>query len=157
LALGTAAFLAIPFFHSTDAGNSRARFFERQIQFRLLKDMLLAEPSVTSVGPDNVREFWFFDGRWSSPRRPGLFLSREEMLKAVDLSPRRYDAYLDLLKTVGGYRAVRSGPGLHGRVAVQMFAPAKEAPSRVVYDPALGASKRSTSLGGGWFLETDPG
>ena len=78
------------------------------------------------------------------------------MLKAVDLSPRRYDSYLDLLKAVGGYRAIRSGAGSHSRVAVQLFALVKEVPSRMVYDPSLISSKRSISLGGGWFLELDP-
>lgn len=151
--LGAAVLIMRPFF--APSGDLSARFTERRAQFEQLRDMLLAEPSVTSVGPDNVREYWLFDGRWSSPRHPGKFLSRADVLEAVALPPSRYEAYLDLLKSVGGYRAAQSGGG--ARVAIHLFPSSKaegEA-SRVVYSPGAAVPKRAQPLGDGWYLETD--
>ncbi len=156
--LGAGALL-VPSFRSKGDPDARARFAAHRVQFQLLRDMLLNEPSVTSVGADNVREFWLFDGRWSSPRRPGDFLSRAEMLEAVDLAPRRYETYLDLLKTVGAYRAVRSGSSKNRRVVVHLLPSSKtDSPApRVVYN-AKGETPpgaRAVPLEEGWSLEFD--
>jgi hypothetical protein len=155
--LAAAVLVARPFLSRSpqDAG---LRFAERHSQFRLLKDMLLAEPSVASVGVDNVREYWLFDGRWSSPRRPGQALSRADMLETVALSPSRYDAYLDLLKSVGAYRAVRTGTDPKAKVIVYLLPGPRGAGDRLVHDPSPAArGARRTGLGDGWFLEPGAG
>lgn len=156
LVLGAAFLIARPFF-APGAADAGTRFTRHQVQFQLIKDMLLAEPAVTSVGADNVREYWLFDGRWSSPRRPGKFLSRADMLEAVALTPARYDAYLDLLKTVGAYRAAQSGAGDGRRVTIHLLPSSKNdgETARLVYSPGAVAPKRAQPLGGDWYLETE--
>jgi hypothetical protein len=159
-AFAGAGTLLLPSFRSSPGDpDARARFAAHRVQFQLIRDMLLNEPSVTSVGDDNVREYWLFDGRWSSPRRPGESLTRSEMLKAVDLSPKRYESYLDLLKSVGAYRAVRSGAAKNKRVVIHLLPTSKtDGPApRVVYN-AKGETPpgaRATPLEDGWALEFD--
>src|SRR5262245_10544674 len=80
LVLGVVALLSRPLWQPSAGGDLAALFARQRPRFELLKDMLLAEPLATSVGADNVREYWLFDGRWSSPRRPGRYLSRADML-----------------------------------------------------------------------------
>lgn len=158
LVLGVAVLLGRPLFMPPGGGDAAARFASQHPRFNLIKDMLLAEPTVTSVGADNVREYWLFDGRWSSPRLPGRFLSRADMLEAVGLAPVRYEAYLDILKSLGAFRAARSGSGPAGRVTVHMLPSSKgEASStRVVHVPAgATVSRHSVPLGEGWYIETD--
>jgi hypothetical protein len=153
-----AGVVLLPSFRAKGDPDARARFSAHRAQFQLLKDMMLNEPSVTSVGPDNVREFWFFDRRWSSPRQPGRSMNRAEMLEAAGLAPERYDAYLELLKSVGGYRAVRSGAARSRRVTIHIF-PSKETggPSAQVVWNAASAKPSVTGepLGDGWSLEFD--
>jgi hypothetical protein len=156
LVLGAGVLLVRPFLKPAPLGDLTARFSMHRSQFQLLSDMLVAEPSVTSVGADNVREYWLFDGRWSSPRTPGRFLSRSQMLEQVGMPPARYEAYLDLLKSLGAYRAVRSSAptGRAPRIILHML-PSADGPSpRLVHDPARPPAA-GTPLGDGWYAEAE--
>jgi hypothetical protein len=83
---------------------------------------MAVEPSLDSVGVDNVEDFWFFDGRWTASGNRFLAYTRAEMLEAVGLSPARYHAYLDLLGKVHAYRVVRqSARGVPLRGSIFLF------------------------------------
>jgi hypothetical protein len=154
--LAAVVLVARPFLESSGVADASSRFVSSRGQFRLIKDMLLSEPTLTSVGIDNVREYWLFDGRWSSPRAPGRFLTRDGMLTAVGLSSTRYDSYLSLLKSVGAHRAVRAGSGRDGRVTVHLVPTSRGAASRVVFDPLRSRAVGGTALDDGWYLDVDP-
>jgi hypothetical protein len=155
LALAAAFYLVRPLFSSSVSDNPRTHFASRGADFRTLKDMITAETSVTSVGPDNLREYWLFDGRWSSPRRPGAFLTRREMLKEVGMPPDRYEDYLSLLKSVGAYRVARTGNSPDVRVVVRMLPNRGGTSTRLVYDIAGANTGRSSHLGEHWYLEPE--
>jgi hypothetical protein len=155
LALAAAVYLARPLFSPPPSDDPRTGFAARGADFRALKDMIAAEPSVTSVGPDNLREYWLFDGRWSSPRRPGAFLTRAEMLKEVGMPADRFETYLSLLKSVGAYRVARTGDGKGVRVVVRMLPNRAGTSARLVFDAAGGSTGRSSPLGDHWFLEME--
>ena len=81
-----------------------ARFQEHKSEFILLRDMILEEEELLSVGSDNVGDFWFDRGEWTTHKPPYKNYSKQEMLEAVGLSEERYNEYLNLLDKVGAYR-----------------------------------------------------
>jgi hypothetical protein len=146
-----AAFLW-PLFRAPMPDASRLHFESRRPALDRLKTLLLSEPTVFSVGPDNVREYWLFDGQWTSPKRPGQPLSRDQMLRAVGLSADRYEDYLTLLSVAGAYRAVRGGEGYSRRVVVYLLPAFGQPSARVVFEEEGAATGRAV-LGDGWFVE----
>jgi hypothetical protein len=81
--------------------------------------MISSEPSLTSVGIDNVGDYWLFDGQWTASHRRFVTYSRTEMLESVNLSEQRYKDYLLRLGRVGAYRVARqrlSGTGARGTI-----------------------------------------
>ncbi len=93
----------------------KALFSERRSEFMALRDMMLSETNIFSVGDDNVNHFYLHHGMW---QHDSDFCTEEQMLKTTGLSPERYRTYLELLSSVGAYRVV--GKGIWGRSEEQV-------------------------------------
>lgn len=167
-----AACVGIGFFFGrapSDAGMER-RFATHRVELERLRDMILAEPVVNSVGVDNVGDYWFFDGRWVAAGNRFATFDRREMLEATGLSEERHRAYLSALSAARAYRVLRkptAGTGRWGRVV--LFPPAKgevsrRAPTFVFSErppePLLSLEKAQRShgtayarLADGWYAE----
>lgn len=146
------------------------RFTAHQVELERLRDMILAEPVVTSVGVDNVGDYWLFDGRWVAAGNRFATFDRREMLEATGLSEERHRDYLAALSAARAYRVLRKptvGTGRWGRVV--LFPPAKgetarRAPTFVFSErppePLLSFDKAQRShgtayarLADGWYAE----
>jgi len=146
----------------------RARFREHSAQFLRLRSMILEEPAVSSVGDDNVGDFWLDRGEWTTHEPPYRSLTQAEMLQAVGLAQGRYQEYLDLLDAVGAYRVTkrsngemtvcifRSGlvsSGINKNVVYSPHPP----PSMVTNTDSYVAGKHKATvyaeLGEGWYIE----
>lgn len=153
----------------SDVGMER-RFVAHRVELERLRDMILAEPVVTSVGVDNVGDYWFFDGRWVAAGNRFATFDRREMLEATGLSEERHRDYLAALSAARAYRVLRkptAGTGRWGRVV--LFPPAKgeaarRAPTFVFSErppePLLSFDKAQRShgtayarLADGWYAE----
>lgn len=87
---------------------SMARHFARhRADFERLRDLISAEPALTSVGLDHVGDYALFDGRWLAPGNRFRAVSRAEMLAAVGLSSERYQTYRDALARAQAHRVFR--------------------------------------------------
>lgn len=130
--------------------------------------MVAEEPSVTSIGVDNVGSFWLFDGSWTASDRRFVAYSRREMLEAAGLSPERYERYLTLLGRAGAYRVTRQsvfGSPLRGTVFLFPDPQGRGPVTHIVFsertpDPLLSweAAPRSprpayAALEEGWYVE----
>ncbi|TXH27317.1 MAG: hypothetical protein E6Q99_03590 [Elusimicrobia bacterium] len=146
------------------------RFTDHRVEFERLRDMILAEPVVASVGVDNVGDYWLFDGRWVAAGNRFTTFDRSEMLEATGLSEERHRDYLAALSAARAYRVLRkstAGAGRWGRVV--LFPPSQGAfPRRVptfVFaekppEPHLPLDKASRAhgtasprLADGWYVE----
>lgn len=153
----------------SDAGLER-RFLAHRADLERLRDMILAEPVVSSVGVDNVGDYWLFDGRWVAAGNRFATFDRREMLESTGLSEERHRDYLAALSAARAYRVLRKpsvGTGRWGRVV--LFPPAKgkgarRAPTFVFSErppePLLPFEKAQRShgtayarLADGWYAE----
>lgn len=101
------------------AGEIEQAFAEHRAAFDELEAMLREDRSCTAgtgsldgyaieVGVDTVCDFWEREGRWDRfaiEGEPVWAATRDEMLRAVNLTPERYERYLLLLGEVGAKRA----------------------------------------------------
>jgi hypothetical protein len=93
---------------STPKDESLQDDFKRNLsKFEALRDMIINEPEITSIGNDNVEDFWLNHGKWTTHSPPYTKYSEEDMLNLVGLSKERYNTYLGLLEAVGGYRVTK--------------------------------------------------
>lgn len=146
------------------------RFIAHRADFERLRDMILSEPVVTSVGVDNVGDYWLFDGRWVAAGNRFTTFARSEMLEATGLSEERHRDYLSALSAARAYRVLRKpavGTGRWGRVV--LFPPAqgtfpRRGPTFVFAEnppePLLSIDKASRAhgtayarLAEGWYAE----
>jgi len=105
--------------HLSD-GSLREVFSAHKADFLALRDMILAEPRLHSVGDDNVGAYWRYGQTWhdsqGSPVREG------EMLRRVGLAETRYSVYLQRLKRVGAYRVTTQGGEVGtGEAAIHVY------------------------------------
>jgi len=147
----------------------RTLYQAHQSEFAKLRDMILVEPELLSIGDDNVGKFWLIGRTW---RTDGTGTYTEtEMLSRAGLSRERYRTYLKLLQAVGGFRVSRdSGSGQvtvciaragvvpAGYVKSIVFSPAL--PTPIVGDTEAHARTTSegicyTTIGGNWYIEYD--
>ena len=100
----------------------RAVFDAHEAKFNALRDMIFSEPSLQSIGDDNVRNFWLSRGKWErSPDPHHRRYSEKEMLEQVGLDEDRYRTYRSLLKSVGAYRVKKGGNYKEGVMAVCIY------------------------------------
>ncbi len=143
-------------------------FEEHEEKFTQLRDMILSEADILSIGNDNVGPFWLYDRGWVRSDNSDRSLSEQEMLEYVGLETERYCVYLDLLRSVGGYRVTKRTGGLdEGEVGIHIFraglavsgdtkgilySPA--VPMPIVPDTADEASrrKRYSVIRDGWYV-----
>lgn len=92
----------------------KQHFQTHRADFVRLQGMISTEPTLTSVGVDNVGDYWLYDGQWTASHRKFVTYSRNEMLESVNLPPERYEDYLDRLGRVGAYRVARQRVSPHG-------------------------------------------
>lgn len=165
-AAGVAYFL-LPF-RSSGADQLRRHFTARRTDFVRLRDMIAAEPSLASIGVDNVGEYWLFDGSWTASDRRFVAYSRREMLEAAGLPSERYERYLALLGRVGAYRVARQNvlgaplrgtvflfPDPQGRGPVTNIVFSQRPPEPLLAWDAAERNARPTyaSLDDGWYVE----
>jgi hypothetical protein len=173
LALGGAAgayVLLSPLFQTTSS-SLEDHFQVHRADFDQLRDMMISEPSLESVGVENVGDYWLFDGRWTAPGRRFAAYSRAEMLAATGLSAERYQAYLDLLGRARAYRVARQGGGrdsLKGSVFLLPNAGEDPVPGVIVFaerppEPLLPLAQARRARGpayarldDGWYREFNP-
>lgn len=97
----------------------RELFQEHRSEFIDLRDMILTESVIFSIGNDNVGDFWLSNDKWTNHNPPYIFYTEAEMLSLVDLSEERYHRYLELLDSVGGYRVTKNIS--NEQVAIYLF------------------------------------
>jgi hypothetical protein len=75
-----------------------------------LKSLILEE-DISSIGDDNVGDYWFHNNRWTTHKPPYEKSLETEMLVKVGLSENRYDYNLGLLKELEAYRITKTIEG----------------------------------------------
>lgn len=75
----------------------KALFTAHEAEFIQLRDMLLSEPIIKSIGEDEVGDFSLFEGKW---RKSGMECTFEDMLRETGLSVARYQHYISLLQSI---------------------------------------------------------
>jgi hypothetical protein len=150
-----------------------AHFQRHQAEFGQLRNMILSEPAITTVGLDHVGDYWLFNGRWMAPGNRFITFRREEMLESVGLSPERHRAYLELLEKTQAYGVSRwtsRGHGRGGRIAlfpgnagsarrpvpVILFSEVPPEPLRSLDKARSSAGPAYARLADGWYAGFSP-
>jgi hypothetical protein len=132
-------------------------FVKNKAVFVELRELILEEVSLSSIGDDNVGGFWLSGEEWINHQSPYKRYTRQEMLDLVSLSPERYEKYLDLLHLVGGYRVSKELS--EGRVVIHIFKSggvSSETAVNIVYfcsTPKFLLDAEYVEIGDGWYVE----
>jgi hypothetical protein len=120
----------------------------------------MAEHDSLAVGTDRIGDCWRLSGEWGCG-------GRDAALRRAGMSAARYQRYVELLTTVGGYRIehyadatmialFRAGIVPSGSSKNLVYAP-RDAPSPIVADTDRDRPAHFTesyaALGGGWYVE----
>ncbi len=75
----------------------KSLFSANEVKFNLLRDMLLSEPIIKSIGEDEVGDFSCFKGQW---RKSGRECTFDDVLNETGLSTARYQQYMNGLHAI---------------------------------------------------------
>lgn len=133
------------------------KFVQNESFFVQLRDLIQEGEYLTSVGYDNVGDFWLAGKEWINHQPPYDRYTQQEMLNLVGLSAERYEQYLNLLDLIGGYR-VSKEPS-EGRIVIHISKSGRASSGtalNIVYyssTPIFLSYATYTEIGDGWYIE----